>query len=70
MDNPAFTACFEACSQASRRASKILADHQDCMRRCQEQLALARKLLARPIYPYGYVPQHDPFDLDGLKPGG
>lgn len=69
MDDLAYTACFEACILASRRASQLQADHQDCMRRCFELVVLSRQLLARPIYPYDYVPPHNLFDVDGLKAG-
>jgi hypothetical protein len=67
MDDPALTACFEACSGMSRRASRLLADHQDCMHRSREQLALSRKLLAMRVYPNDGVPPHNPFDYNGFK---
>jgi hypothetical protein len=58
---------FTACSDVSRRASRLLASHQDCLMRSQACLVLSRTLLATPVYPRNYVRPHDPFDFSGLK---
>jgi hypothetical protein len=66
MDDFAFTAYLTACT-ISCTASQLLAKHQGCLRRSQEQVALSRKLLAQPVYPHGFLPPHDPFDFSGLE---
>ncbi|WP_262271199.1 MULTISPECIES: hypothetical protein [Microvirga] len=58
---------FETCAQASRRASTLRVEHQQRLQRCRAQVALARVLLTRPVYPYDPMAPHDPFDLRGVK---
>ncbi|MBQ0821571.1 hypothetical protein KBI52_15330 [Microvirga sp. HBU67558] len=58
---------FETCAQGSRRASPLRVEHQQRLQRCRRQIALARALLAQPVYPYDSMAPHDPFDLRGAK---
>ncbi len=66
MDDPAFLACLETCSGMSRSASRLLAMHQDCMRRSREQLALSRQILAMRVYPDDGALPHNPFDFSRM----
>ena len=69
MDDTAIIACFTACSARSRNAAQLLANHQDCLRRSREKLALSRRLLAQPVYPVDHVPPGKDIDLFCLKAG-